>query len=77
MPRGRSSVKAGMAVLGADMESVGLVKQVHRAAFLLDRELQRDIYVPLQLVDRVSHKLVVLSITADELNTREWSSAPI
>jgi hypothetical protein len=77
MARGRSSVKVGMVVLGRDRESVGLVKEVHPTEFLLDRELQRDIYVPLQLVDRVANKLVVLSITADDVKTREWPKSPI
>ena len=72
-----SSVKVGMVVLGADNESVGLVKQVDDTYFLLDRELERDIYMPLELIARVKNKLVVLSITADEVNTREWPQPPI
>ena len=72
-----SSVKVGMVVLGADQESVGLVKEVNHTEFLLDRELQRDIYIPLELIDRVQNKLVVLSITADEVNTREWPKSSI
>ncbi len=77
MTPGNSSVKAGMVVVGADMESVGLVKDVYRTDFLLDRELRRDVYVPFQLIDRVSDKLVILSITANEMNTREWPTAPL
>ena len=67
-----NSLQVGMVVLGVDQESVGLVKEVTRTDFLLDRELQRDVYIPLQLIDRVANKLVVLAITADEVNTREW-----
>ena len=77
MARARSSVKVGMVVLGRDRESVGLVKEVHPIEFLLDRELQRDISLPLQLVDRVANKLVILTMTADEVNTREWPRAPL
>jgi hypothetical protein len=77
MAQERRSVQVGMVVLGSDRESVGLVKAVHPTEFLLDRELQRDIYLPLQLVDRVANKLVILSMTADEVNTREWPRAPL
>jgi hypothetical protein len=74
---GNSSVQVGMVVVGADMKSVGLVKEVSRTDFLLDRELGRDVYIPFQLIDRVSDKLVVLAITADEVNTTEWPTAPL
>ena len=77
MVHGGSSVQVGMVVLGSDLQSVGLVKEVHPTEFLLDRELQRDIYLPLQVVDRVANKLVVLAIPADDVNTREWPRAPI
>ena len=77
MALGNSSVQVGMVVVGADMKSVGLVKEVYRTDFLLDRELGRDVYIPCQLIDRVSDKLVVLSITADEVNTTEWPTAPL
>jgi hypothetical protein len=77
MARDRRSVQVGMVVLGSDKESVGLVNEVHPTEFLLDRELQRDVYLPLPLVDRVANKLVVLAITADEVHTREWPRAPI
>jgi hypothetical protein len=72
-----SSVQVGMVVLGADKESVGLVKQVNHTDFLLDRELERDIYIPWELIAQVENKLVVLSITAEEVNTREWPKPPI
>jgi hypothetical protein len=77
MARDLSSLQVGMVVLGSDRETVGLVKEVHPSEFLLDRELQRDVYLPLHLVDHVANKLVVLTITRGEVNTRDWPRAPI
>jgi hypothetical protein len=39
-----------MVVLGADAEVIGRVKQVGAEDFLVDRELQTDVYVPFATV---------------------------
>ena len=43
-------IQPGMVVLGADAEVIGRVKQVGAEDFLVDRELQTDVYVPFATV---------------------------
>ena len=43
---GPDQIEVGMAVVSLDGESIGKVKEVRPADFLVDRPLARDVYVP-------------------------------
>ena len=62
------SVQVGMEVFGADHEQVGTVKETFESAFLLDRQLQTDCYVPYTVVDEVQANKVILTIPSYEVN---------
>jgi hypothetical protein len=74
-------VTPGMEVVGADGESVGLVKAVAEGHFLLDRVMRRDLYVPLDMVqgidDTSAPERVVLKIPAAEVAVMDWESPPV
>ena len=48
----RSQVRVGMAVVGADAQGVGHVKEILDLAVLVDRPWHRDIYVPFHAIGR-------------------------
>ncbi len=73
----RSNVRTGMDVVGIDGEQVGRIKEVCRADFLVDRMLQRDIYVPLDAVQVVIERRIVLTVRGDRVDNRGWANPPL
>jgi hypothetical protein len=78
---GWRDVRPGMEVVGSDGESVGLVKEVRAADFLLDRVMRRDLYVPYSAVARVITDVVpervVLTVRGAEVAVMDWESPPL
>jgi hypothetical protein len=74
-------IRPGMEVVGSDGESVGLVKEVRTADFLLDRVMRRDLYVPYSAVERVLTDVVpervVLTIRGADVAVVDWESPPL
>lgn len=69
-------IRAGMLVVGSDGEIVGTVKQARQNDFLLDRELQTDLYVPVDAVRNVIGDEVILTIPKYEVNQLKERTAP-
>ena len=77
-----TDLAAGMTVVDRVGEHVGTVKAVRAADFLVDRQFQRDVYIPLAEVDRVMRAgdrfhhdtHVVLGLRREEINERKWPS---
>jgi hypothetical protein len=67
-----AGVREGMVVVGSDGSAVGEVKQVRDEDFLVNRSLERDVYVPLDAVREVLEDLVVLNIRGDEVDGMHW-----
>ena len=72
-----SSVAAGMAVVGADADEIGTVKEIDALAFLVDRSLQRDVWVPFVAVQAVDDGRVVLTVPADSVADMGWENPPL
>jgi hypothetical protein len=72
MTTGHFQVNAGMEVLDADRASVGHVTEVRSSDFVLERSLGRAIAVPFGAVGDVAGNQVVLTITADHVDTIKW-----
>jgi hypothetical protein len=64
-------VEVDAEVLSADGQSLGRVKQVRQGDFLLDRQLRRDVFVPLVSV-RAVNGTVELELTADQIGEADW-----
>ncbi len=73
----RSNVRTEMEVVGTDGQQVGQVKQVCHADFLVDRQLQRDIYVPLDAVRVVIDSRIVLTVRGDRVDSTGWANPPL
>jgi len=69
-PRGQ--VQVGLDVIGSDNAIVGRVKEVRANDFLVDRTMQRDIYVPFTAVQDVNQSGVMLTVASDEVNNQDW-----
>ena len=65
-------VSVGMEVLGAEKERVGQVKEVCTSDFLVERSLQRDVYVPFAAIREVTGNQVVLTVTSDHVDALKW-----
>lgn len=75
---GRTSTLAlGMAVLGADGRLIGRVKEVFASSLLIDRAVQRDIYVPFDAIQTLWHNQVVLAIPTTQVDDMHWPHPPL
>jgi hypothetical protein len=70
-------VQTGMRVVGANGSDIGTVKEVRSNDFLLDRSMQRDLYVPFDAVNSVSDDTVVLNVNSDQVGSLGWPSPPV
>jgi len=62
----------GDAVLDSEAAVIGKVKQVRAGDVLVDRPMQRDVFVPLTMIDSISAGRVTLAILADEIDSMDW-----
>ena len=67
----------GMDVLGSDDAMVGRVKEVRATDFLVDRRMQRDIYVPNDAIRDVARGQVNLNIPAHQVDNMGWANPPL
>jgi hypothetical protein len=67
----------GMDVLGSDDAMIGRVKEVRATDFLVDRRMQRDIYVPNEAIRDVSRGQVMLNIPAHQVDNMGWANPPL
>ncbi|HEX5504031.1 MAG TPA: DUF2171 domain-containing protein [Thermomicrobiales bacterium] len=67
-------VVVGMKVVGANGDDVGTVKAVRADDFLVDRSMQRDIYVPKDAVRDVTANTIALAIPADQVDNMNWQN---
>lgn len=80
---GADQISVGMDVIGVDGQAVGRVKEVRSSDFLLDRPLDRALYVPYQFVLSVPERgekpvrpvRVILTVSGEQLDTQEWERA--
>jgi hypothetical protein len=70
-------VEPGMQVVTLDGSELGRVKEVRDGAFLVDRSLRRDVWVPFDAVQSVTDRLVTLNVLADDVNDMGWESPPL
>lgn len=75
--RQRVEVREGMTVIASDGDTVGGVKEVRGSDFLLDRPMQRDIYVPLSLVQRADGNVLYLSAPGHDLDNMNLEQPPL
>jgi stress response protein YsnF len=70
-------VREGLDVICADDSLIGRVKEVRDRDFLVDRQLQRDIYVPFDAVRDVAADGVRLTVPADRVDRMGWANPPL
>lgn len=74
MTVGTPKIRPGMNVVGQEGTEIGSVREVHDFDFILDRPDRRPIYVPFLAVDTVDNGQVKLTVTADEVDLRNWAT---
>jgi hypothetical protein len=67
----------GMKVVGANGGEVGTIKEVRGDSFLVDRRMQRDVWVPLSAVAGTLENNVTLNIVADRVGDMNWPQPPL
>jgi uncharacterized protein (TIGR02271 family) len=73
----RGQVQEGLDVIGADNTIVGRVKEVRTSDFLVDRSMQRDVYVPFDAVQGINQYGVVLTVASNEVDDQGWQKPPL
>ena len=59
--------------MGADGHQIGTIKAVRGDDFLVDRNLQRDVYVPFRAVQAIQGDRITLSVSGPGVDTRNWA----
>ena len=70
-------LRPGMEVLAADGDELGWVKDVRSADFLLERSMQRDVYVPFDAIRDISSDRIVLNKASDQVDNMGWENPPM
>jgi hypothetical protein len=68
----RRRLQPKMEVLGSDQEFIGEIKELREGDFLVDRPLQRDIYVPYDAIREIYVDSVTLSMPVDAVDRIGW-----
>jgi hypothetical protein len=71
------TVATGAAVFGSDLDQIGTVKEVRGDAFLVDRSMQRDVWVPAVAVKSISDVGVVLDVASGDVDDQDWENPPV
>lgn len=66
-----NQIRLGMEVVGRDGGHIGEVKEIRSNDFLVDRPMERDVYIPFN-AGQVSGGQIRLSVRADEINDQGW-----
>lgn len=69
-----SQVQQGMKVVGTNGDTVGQVKEVRSNDFLVNRNMQRDVYMPFSAVQNVSGNTIALNIPANQVDNMGWAN---
>jgi hypothetical protein len=70
----RSQIHEGMEVVGVDGDTVGSVKEVSSSSFLLERSMNRDVFVPFHAIQSMSGNRMSLNIRGSEINDQGWAT---
>ena len=65
-----------MEVIGKNGKIIGRVKEIRASDFLVDREMARDVYVPMDALDSVG-AAAMLKYNDDEIDSQEWEKPDI
>lgn len=76
MTSGHDQIHEGMEVLGADQQRVGQVIEVRASDFVIERPQQGAVAVPFGAIADVAAQQVVLTISADHVDTIKWPQQP-
>jgi len=64
-----AGVDVGMDVFDAGGIELGTVKELRQDDFLLNRPMERDVYVPFRFVDQVAGKRVTLTLRTNDISS--------
>lgn len=59
-------------VVSADLVEIGRVGEIRERDFRLQMMLRRDVYVPIEAIERLADERVYLTVTVAELEDVEW-----
>ena len=76
-PGSHAGVGERMEVMGMDGSSVGHVKEVRDAEFVIDRPMHRNMRVPYNAVQEVREGRVVLNVPANKVDGVGWKKASL
>ncbi len=72
----RTQLRQDMEVIGKNGKVIGRVKEIRANDFLVDREMARDVYVPVDAVESIGAQ-AMLKIADDEVENQDWEKPEI
>lgn len=72
---GRDQVRETMDVIGSDGNDIGRVKEVREHDFLVDRPLQRDLYIPYSAIQSIHGERIMLNVPAGQVDAMGWPTS--
>lgn len=73
---GHPRIASGMQIFGCDGQPVGYVKDVRADAVLVDRPMERDVYLPRSALQMSGGRLTV-DVPADQVGNQGWRQPPV
>ncbi len=70
--RNHPEVRPGMEVIGKDGNHIGEVAQVRTNDFLVDRSMDRDVYVPFNACQATDDGRIRLNVRAEDVDEQAW-----
>jgi hypothetical protein len=70
----KDKIRQGMKVFTSDDQEIGEVKEVRDHDFLVDRPMARDIYVPLDACENISHERIHIGVPENEIGNQGWEN---
>jgi hypothetical protein len=68
----KGEIHLGMNVMGSDGKQAGTVKEIRNNDFLLDRSMDRDVYVPFRAIQSVQNDQIQMNVAADDVDNQNW-----
>ena len=73
----RETPQEGMQVHGSDGERIGQIERLEDEFMLVNKGLLKgETYVPVSIVQRIENGVVVLTMTKDSVEAKEWTQRP-
>jgi hypothetical protein len=73
----KGEISRGMKVMGSDGKQAGTVKDILNDTFLLNRSMDRDVFVPFSAIQNIQNNQIQLNVKADDVDNQGWQEPQV